>query len=262
MVDVNKQTLMHVKDRVLKACQVKQNDDDKTFYRWLCGNGFYKSIGKKALSPGGEFPIDCVRSAMTHLGWEATRHWSRYINAFSSMLSSMMPELTKNERRWFDGCYCAHRAFGNFTLAELFGMLPGLPLILSLLWQNPYDRQRLQMLPQMLFYYSQMVHLRRLADRTSKRKQARTQITIESELHPASLNDNISQIDLRDSVRKLVGTCPHRRCWQSLVLVETTKNHDGSIVISRHCEVHGELSPNVVTAKEIAELIKEFDNSN
>lgn len=185
LVDTVRERLYGLMDRHL-------DDSQAEFDRWFfpAGNrNWPRAVARQSNRPGGELAKEDVTAALLHLGWEAYERLSECLRVFGQVFLAALPEpLSRREKTLFDLTMMPHRYFGGLPRWLLMERIELLRPALDKLLANPRDCDMVGALHRLLTWYPEMVHKRREADRTNKRRTTgRRQVTGMQELFETEL---------------------------------------------------------------------------
>jgi len=170
-----------VKQRLWAAIGEHLSDSPEDFNRWFFpGHGnLVARIANQRRQPGGHLDHAQVRSAILEIGWRAYGYVTRCLAAFGeSFLRSVDEPMTMEEERLFRAIYFPQPYFGGLPLLLLLERNNLIGPVIQQLWLDPTDTKQIGILHSLLSLYAEMVQHRRRADRTSKQRSGKVNVSI------------------------------------------------------------------------------------
>jgi hypothetical protein len=170
--EVHSDDIEYVRDRVQESLLQQRDVGTDEFRLWIEDpkSNLIRRIAKRA---------DCrlsrqqVRAALIELGWQSFRQLGQCVDTvMASFLEALPNRLCEADQALFSRMYLAQQDTGGMPLILLHDRFEVLrPAILEI-WSNPTSPLPIQVLWQMIYWYSNLVENRRSGDRRSKQRAA------------------------------------------------------------------------------------------
>jgi hypothetical protein len=160
-----------VQERLLEAIDEHLDEPREDYDRWFTGpaNSLVKQIAQQKKKPGGRLRQEEVRLALLHLGWHSYEYVGPCVHALMRTIKNAIRDpLNGQERQLFEHMHESQPYYGNLPVALLAERTHFLRRAVLAIWQEPENREHVQVLHRLLQYYAQMADKRRQADRESK----------------------------------------------------------------------------------------------
>ena len=220
-------------------------EDRARFNAWLAGghSNLLKSIANLGGASGRKLERTVVNRAMLDLGWRGYLLVGECLEAFARAFSkALLRPLSPREQSYFQAMYYRQPYLGGLPLTLVMLRKNQIQPAIVRLWEQPGDEQLIGALHQVLRYYTEMIPLRREADRLAKKPGQRIR-----ELKPeladlvpaAGANSSLLDEVFQDLIERRGLACP--RCTKPLLgnLSKDGFQEGQSFQLEVQCEDHG-----------------------
>ena len=237
-------------------------EDRAEFKAWFMGgnSNLIKSIANRTGGSGGKLARPVVKRALHDLGWRGYGIVAECLEAFARAFAQALPQpLSPREQTYFEAMYYRQPYLGELPLVLLMDRRALIKPAILQLWENPGDERMIGALHQLLRYYTEMVPIRREADRIAKDLKSANLVMRELIVDTALVREvEMDDSKLDELYRHLIGLrgekCPHCNATPYGRLVSDDFEEGLPFLLEVLCVEHGLINTLEILWEEIQSI--------